>query len=186
MPTRHGLDGPGRFAASVQTGPGAHPASCTTGTGSFPWIKRPEGVVDHPPPPCAVVKERVDLLIYFLSRPSWHVLGWNLPLPLPSHQRQSCERILHSTPHPRGFWDKHSQCISQHCTLNTSPIPWFDHSNNQDRFNTFDPWKTRLTPPVYNSWPATNAENHKLGGDQVVLWSTAWRTNGHEMCLALP
>jgi len=35
--------------------------------------------VDHPPPSSAEVKERVELYMYSLSRPSWPVLGWTLP-----------------------------------------------------------------------------------------------------------
>jgi len=34
------------------------------GTGSFPGVKRPEYGVDHPPPPGAEVKERVELYPY--------------------------------------------------------------------------------------------------------------------------
>jgi hypothetical protein len=53
-----------RFSAPVQTSPGAHPASCTMGTGSFPGIRRTGRGVDHPPPPSAEVKERVQLYLY--------------------------------------------------------------------------------------------------------------------------
>jgi hypothetical protein len=69
--TRYGLDGQGiesrwkaRFSAPIQTGPGVHSASYTGGTGSFPWAKRPKRGVDHPSPPSAEVKERVELYIY--------------------------------------------------------------------------------------------------------------------------
>jgi hypothetical protein len=34
------------------------------GTGSFPVVKRPGRGVDHPPPPRAEVKEKVELYIY--------------------------------------------------------------------------------------------------------------------------
>ena len=64
---RYGLNGPGiespweaRFSAPVQTCRWAHPASCTTGTGSLPGVKRPGRGVDHPPPPRAEVKERLE------------------------------------------------------------------------------------------------------------------------------
>jgi len=63
------------FSAPIQTGPGAHPASYTMGSGSFPGVKRPERGVNHPPPPRAKVKERVELYLYSLSGPSWPVLG---------------------------------------------------------------------------------------------------------------
>ena len=53
-----------RFSAPVRTGPGAHPASCTMVTGSFPWVKRPERDVDHPPTSSAEVEGRVELYIW--------------------------------------------------------------------------------------------------------------------------
>jgi len=53
-----------RFSTPVQTGPGAHPASYTKGTGSFSGVKRPQRGADHPPPPSAEVKERVELYLY--------------------------------------------------------------------------------------------------------------------------
>ena len=68
--TRYGMDGPriesrwgARFSAPVQTGAGAHPTSYTMCTGSFPGVKRPGRGVDHPPPPSAEVKERVELYL---------------------------------------------------------------------------------------------------------------------------
>jgi hypothetical protein len=81
--TRYGLDGPviesrwggGRFSAPVQTGCVAHPASYTVGTGSFPGVKKPGRGVDHPLPPSAEVKERVELYLYSPSGTSWSVLG---------------------------------------------------------------------------------------------------------------
>jgi hypothetical protein len=63
------------FAAPVQNGPRAHPASCTTGTGSFPWVKRLGRVVDHPPLPSALVKERVQLFNYSLSLSLWALVA---------------------------------------------------------------------------------------------------------------
>ena len=81
--TRYELEGPGiesrlggaRFSLRVQTDPGAHPASYTIGTGSFPGVKRPGRGVDHPPPSCAEVKERVRLYLYSPSGPSWPAIG---------------------------------------------------------------------------------------------------------------
>jgi hypothetical protein len=88
--TRYGLEGPGiefqwgaRLSAPVHTGLEAHPASYSMCTGSFLGVKRPKRGVDHPSPPCAQVKERVELYLYSPSGPSWPVLGRNLPLPLP-------------------------------------------------------------------------------------------------------
>jgi hypothetical protein len=76
-----------RFSAPVQTGRGAYPASCTMGTGSFPGVKRPGRGVDHPPPSCAEVKEKVELNLYSPSGPSWPVLGRTLHLPFIKPQR---------------------------------------------------------------------------------------------------
>jgi hypothetical protein len=66
--TRYGLNGPGieflwgaRFSAPVQTCPGAHRAPYTLGTKSFPEVKGPGRGADHPSPPSAEVKERVQL-----------------------------------------------------------------------------------------------------------------------------
>jgi hypothetical protein len=72
-----------RFSASDQNSPGAHPASCTVDTGSFLGVKRPGRGVKHPPTSNTEVKERVELYLYSPSGPSWSVLGWPLPLPLP-------------------------------------------------------------------------------------------------------
>jgi len=56
------------LSVSVQTGTGAHPASCTVGTEFFsPRVKRPEGVVDHPPLSNTEVKEGVELYLYVPS-----------------------------------------------------------------------------------------------------------------------
>jgi len=83
--TRYGLDGPGiesrcgaRFSGPAQTRPGAHPASYTMSTGSFPGVKQQGCGVDHPPPSSAEVKERAELYLYSLFRPSWPVLEWTL------------------------------------------------------------------------------------------------------------
>jgi hypothetical protein len=88
--THYWLDGPGiesrweeRVSAPVQTGCEAHRASYTMGTGSFPGVKWPGRCVDHTPPSSAEVKERVELYLCSSSGPSWPVLGWSLPLPLP-------------------------------------------------------------------------------------------------------
>jgi len=55
------------FFAPVQTGTGAHPTSCTMGTGSLfrgKGVKRPGHGFNHPPPPVAKFKERIDLYSY--------------------------------------------------------------------------------------------------------------------------
>ena len=50
---------------------------------SFLRVKRLGCGIDHPPPSSAKVKERVELYLSSPSGPSWPVLGWTLPLPLP-------------------------------------------------------------------------------------------------------
>jgi len=67
-----------RFSAPVQNGSGAY----TMGTGSFPGVKPLGHGVYHAPPSTAEVKERVELYLYFTSRPSWPVITRTLPLPL--------------------------------------------------------------------------------------------------------
>jgi len=94
--TRYGLGGPRidsqsgtRVSAPVQTGPGAHQASYTMGTGSFPGGKL-AGAWSWPPPPSSAEAEgRVELYMYSPSGPSWPVLGWTIPLPLPLDLFQS-------------------------------------------------------------------------------------------------
>ena len=62
----------------VQTSPGANPASYTMGTISFPGVKPPGLGIDHPPPPSAEVKGKVEPYFYSPSGPSRPALGWNL------------------------------------------------------------------------------------------------------------
>jgi hypothetical protein len=45
---------------------------------SFLGVKQPGHRVDHPPPSCAEVKDRVELHLDSSSWPSWPVLGWTL------------------------------------------------------------------------------------------------------------
>jgi hypothetical protein len=80
--TCYGLDGPGiasqwgaKFSAPVQSGPGAHPTSYTMGTGSFLGVRWLGCGVDHPPPPSAKAKGRVELYLYSPYGPSWPVIG---------------------------------------------------------------------------------------------------------------
>jgi hypothetical protein len=81
-----------KLSALVQTGLGAHPDSYIMGNVSFPRVKRPGRSVDHPPIYSAEVKGREELYLYSPSGSSWPVLGWNLPLPLPSFRKA---QILH-------------------------------------------------------------------------------------------
>jgi len=68
--TRYGLEGPGiEFRCRLDfphpwIGSGAHSAFYTMGVGSFPEVKLSGRGVDHPPPPCAKVRERVELYLY--------------------------------------------------------------------------------------------------------------------------
>ena len=63
-----------RFSATVQPGPGAHPASYTRGTETFPGVKRPDRGVDQIQSGTEA-KERVELYLYSLFRPTWPVIG---------------------------------------------------------------------------------------------------------------
>jgi hypothetical protein len=73
--TYYGLDGPGieflggggevaRFPHPSRPALGADPASYTMGTLSFPGVKRPGGVINHPPSSNAEVKETIELYVY--------------------------------------------------------------------------------------------------------------------------
>jgi hypothetical protein len=80
--TRYGLDGPriesqwGRdFPHPSRPVLGAHPASYTMCTESFRGVSLSGRGVNNPPPSSAKLKERVELYIYSLSVPSWHVIG---------------------------------------------------------------------------------------------------------------
>jgi hypothetical protein len=64
-----------RFSAPNQTSPGAHLDFYTMDTRSFLGIKWLELSIDHPSPPNAEVKERVELYLYSTSVPSWPVIG---------------------------------------------------------------------------------------------------------------
>jgi len=45
------------------------------GTGSFPGLKWPRLSVDHPLSSRAEVKEKVELYLFFITLPSWQVIG---------------------------------------------------------------------------------------------------------------
>ena len=63
------------FSAPVQTGPGTQLVSDTIRTGSlFRGLKQLGHGVNHPPPPSAEVKERVEVYLYSFSWPSLTVL----------------------------------------------------------------------------------------------------------------
>jgi len=64
-----------RFSAPSQTSPRAHLASSTMSTRSWLAVRWPGHSVDHPPPPSAKTKERVELYLYSPSMPSWQVIG---------------------------------------------------------------------------------------------------------------
>jgi hypothetical protein len=84
--TRYGLDGPriqsqlGEIFRTCPDWPWGPPSLLYNGYRvSFPGIKRPRRGTDHPPPPSAEVKERVEPYLYSTSGPSWPDIGWTLP-----------------------------------------------------------------------------------------------------------
>ena len=88
--TRYGLDGPEieswwrwnfLHLSRPALGPTQLPVQWVTGLS--PGVKRPGRGVDHPPPSSAEVNWRVELYLFSPSGPSWPVLEWTLPLPLP-------------------------------------------------------------------------------------------------------
>ena len=88
--TRYGLDSPGIESRWGRDFP--HPSRLALGPTQPPlqWGYRalPGGAAAGawrwpPTPSTADGKERVELYLYSLSGPSWPVLGWTLPLPLP-------------------------------------------------------------------------------------------------------
>ena len=87
LATRYGLDSPwiefrwGEIFRTRPDQPWGPPSLLYNGCRvSFPGVKRPGRGVNHPPPPTAKVKAKVELYLYFLSGPSRSVLAWNLPL----------------------------------------------------------------------------------------------------------
>jgi hypothetical protein len=112
--TRYGLGGPGivsrwcrdfPHSSRLALGPTQPPLQWVPGL-SRGLIGR--GVALTTPPSSAEVKERVELYLYSRSGPSWPLLGWPLPLPLPyisQHVINNGSRMLHQT------WDKGTQML---------------------------------------------------------------------------
>ena len=75
--------------------------------------------IDHPLPSSAEVKERVELYLYSPYKPSWPVLGWTLPLPLPVYlSKYNCN--LHTLLHP---YSHHvSSALHSHDTVLVNPV----------------------------------------------------------------
>ena len=112
--TRYGLDGPviesrwGRDFLHLSRPALGPPSLQYNGYRVFFRDKAPGAWLWPPTPSTTEVKERVELYLYSPPGPSWPLLGWNLPLPLPmiginSHKQYSiklpmlghfCFRIL--------------------------------------------------------------------------------------------
>jgi len=45
------------------------------GAGIFPVVNRPERGFNHPPPPNAEVKERIEQYLYSSTVPLWQIIG---------------------------------------------------------------------------------------------------------------
>jgi hypothetical protein len=80
--SRYGLDSPriefrsvARFSFSIQNNPEAYSVSYTVGTGSFPEVKAAGLWRRSITPSSSEVKERVEIITYCPSGPSWPVLG---------------------------------------------------------------------------------------------------------------
>ena len=100
--TRYGLDGPGiesRWGVDF-----SHPSRSALGSPSllyngyrvFPGEKAAWAWRWTPTPSSTEVKERVKLYLYSTWGPSWPVIGWILPLPLPSCVRLGNLLLLHT------------------------------------------------------------------------------------------
>lgn len=70
-----------RSSVPLQTSHESHSAFCAVRTICLPWLKWPGCGFDHPPPSSPSDRQRVELHLYHCSVFSWHVTGWNLPLP---------------------------------------------------------------------------------------------------------
>jgi hypothetical protein len=106
--TRYRLDGPGIESRWGRDFP--HLSRPALGPTQPPIQRVPSlfprgkaaGVWHWPPTPSsAEVKDRVELYLYSPSGPSWPVLGWNLPLPLPyQFEGTSCVNPLKTKSRP--------------------------------------------------------------------------------------
>jgi hypothetical protein len=85
-----------------QTGPATQPVSSTMATESFPGVKRQGSAFDHHPH-LALRLRKVKLYLYFLSGPSWHVLGWTIFVP----------SEIHLLPHVRLWMRRFSQNLNR-------------------------------------------------------------------------
>jgi hypothetical protein len=98
-----------RFSPPFRTVRMVQSAPFTLGTMSFPGVKRPGRGIDYPRPPCAVVKERVELYTYSPSGPSRLLIGWPLPFYLfvamcyIFHMTRSCKTHIPYCSFPRCY-----------------------------------------------------------------------------------
>ena len=70
----------------------------------FPGVKRPGRGLDHPFPSSTEVKDKVELYIYFPSRPSWHVLDGTLTIYFIQNLIEECPCI--TTMFTRSCWSQ--------------------------------------------------------------------------------
>ena len=89
--TRYGLDGSVIESRRGRDFPPPSKPALGSTQSPIQWVpglsrgKRPRRGVDHPLPSSAKFEGRVELYISSTSGPSWPVLGWTLPLPLPHY-----------------------------------------------------------------------------------------------------
>jgi len=125
--TRYRFDGPGiesrwgerdfPHTSRPALGP-TYPASYAMGTGSFPDIKRPGRGVDHPPHLAPRLKKEYSYTSTPPNGPSWPVIGWTLPLPLPSSHRSTGYGLKQSSNKPQKI------CLFDPSPIQTLPQIW--------------------------------------------------------------
>jgi hypothetical protein len=171
--TRYGLNGPGiesRWRGEIfRTRPDRlwGPLSLLhNGYRVFPGVKWLERGLSHSSPSSTEVKGRVEKYLYSPSGPSWPVLGWNLPLPLPFiyiflsqrlkdclYQRESplCGRRpteLYCSPNlPVWLWGPPSYCVDTGGTIPEVPRQRREFNHPSALYAKVNEWSYTSTPP---------------------------------------